>query len=182
MTLAGPVTTEDLDKALALRSFGGSGGTGPTGPTGPGVGAQGPTGPAGPTGATGAAGSSGITQTVSATGTGISLGTSFASIVGGSKTITVPAGGGTILLWGSSTIQNLNGSGQNNGAIALFLDGVEVEFQQTTISAGNNGALSITFKSNALTAGSHTVDLQGEGSTTQFTANNNSLVAAVSTV
>ena len=60
MTLAGPVTTEDLDKALALRNFGGGGGgIGPTGPTGPGSGGGGSTGPAGPPGSAGPTGPSG---------------------------------------------------------------------------------------------------------------------------
>ena len=161
MTLAGPVTTEDLDKALALRSFGGGaqGPTGPAGPTGPGAGATGPAGPAGATGATGAAGAAGLSQTNSTTGGGTTvLTTAFQSIVGGAITVTVPAGGGRVVLMGSTAVSN-TGS-QTAVSVEFVIDGSAVYTAVETVPNGTFEEVTPVYRSNPLTAGTHTVDLQ----------------------
>ena len=93
MTLAGPVTTEDPDKALALRTFGGGGGgTGPTGPTGPGgsgsAGATGPGGATGPTGPSGGGSTTGVEQFIEVS-VGTTTESSTTSITAGQKIVRV---------------------------------------------------------------------------------------------
>lgn len=183
MTLANDLNLTDIDKALALRQFSGggsgSGTTGPTGPTGPSAGPTGPTGGTGPTGPSGAATNS-LSQTKGATGGSIALtGPGNSVLTGGAITVTVPAGGGKAVVTATSSVNN--SGAQQNATMALLIDGVTVEQQPGTVLGSGSLPFSITYESNTLTAGSHTIDFQGSTAGT-MTANNSSLTALVVTV
>lgn len=186
MTLANDLNLTDIDKALALRQFSGggsgSGTTGPTGPTGPSAGPTGPTGGPGPTGPSGAATNS-LVQTNSAIASGPTAITpsGLATICGGPLTVTVPAGGGRICVQASA---NISGTAAQLVSVAIIVDGTNVmENNVTSSGASAQESPGMVYRSNPLTAGAHTVDLQATtAGGSNMSAANGALVVEVVTV
>jgi hypothetical protein len=187
---AGATGAAGTTGATGAGSTGATGSPGTTGATGAGTtgasGVQGATGvsgsPGGTTGATGVAGTTGATGvgTTGATGpagttnliaTGFVSGNSVAiepgpvSIVGGAVTLPTLAAPAKIIMIGSATNgQNGATTTPNTAGLAFQIDGGGVgqgaEFQVSASGTANPaGSASMTYEQ-ALTAGSHTIDLQ----------------------
>lgn len=132
-----------VNKVAKQGVAGPAGAPGPAGPAGPAgavgpAGATGPQGPAGRDGADGAAGPPGPTSAgVGGVNTSITIG-SLTSDVGLAATVTLPAGGGRILVRGSGTYRLTCGPGTCARTLAITVDGTAVPgaFQSFT-GAGN---------------------------------------------
>lgn len=127
------------------------------------------------------AGTVGLIETNSAVLAGpTNLSGSLGSIIGGPISVTVPVGGGRIIIQAAASFQNTSG-GASLVTMSALIGGSVVESEFATIP-GSNATLPIpiAYRSAPLTAGVHTVDLQalaGGGATVN--ANNASLVVEV---
>lgn len=98
-----------------------------------------------------------------ATGVAIPNTSTFTSLVDGPIAITIPVGGGSVILLGSITAGT--GATAGVGNAALFVDNAEQGIAQPLAlptSATGDGAVAFSAKVGPLAAGAHTIDLKAQ--------------------